>query len=301
MEETPEAEQAFAHGEFGFVHAMIVSRTLEQVRAAAPKQCRQAERYLVEQARNSNAADLSSTAQNLRYQLDQDGFLGDENRRRRDRWLHLRELQNGSGAFHLEGRLDAEGGVTLRTALQAVMGPRSLEDERSPGERRAEGLVEIARHRLDAGDLPQRGGERPHVTLTADISTLRLEPGSPAALLDWRLPVSGEMARRLACDALLTPIVVDSNGDPLHVGRARRTFPTALRRAVAYRDGGCAARGCNRRPEDCEGHHLHHWADGGPTELANAQLLCSFHHTLAHRGQWRPDRARTTARGRPPP
>src|SRR5438132_3496116 len=124
IEETPEAEQAFAHGEFGFVHAMIVSRTLEQVRAAAPKQCRQAERYLVEQARNSNAADLSSTAQNLRYQLDQDGFLEDENRRRRDRWLHLRELQNGSGAFHLEGRLDAEGGVTLRTALQAVVGPR---------------------------------------------------------------------------------------------------------------------------------------------------------------------------------
>jgi hypothetical protein len=73
LEETPEAEGAFARGEFGFVHAMIVSRTLEQVRAAAPQQCRQAERFLVEQARSSDASDLSTTALNLRYQLDQDG------------------------------------------------------------------------------------------------------------------------------------------------------------------------------------------------------------------------------------
>ena len=299
LEETPDAERAFASGEFGFVHAMIVSRTIEQVRAAAPERCGQAERFLVEEARTSNASDLSSTALNVRYQLDQDGFVEDENRRRRECWLHLQQLQNGSGAFHLEGRLDAEGGVILRTALQGVMGPRSKGDERSPGERRAEGLVEIARHRLDAGDLRVRGGERPHVTLTTDISTLRLEPGSPAAELDWRFPVSGEMARRLTCDALVTPILVDPKGNPLSVGRARRTFPTALRKAVAYRDRGCAV--CGRRPDDCEGHHVRHWADGGATELDNAQLLCWTHHTLAHAGQWRPERARTSARSRPPP
>jgi hypothetical protein len=301
LEETPDAERAFASGDFGFVHAMIVSRTIEQVRAAAPRQCGQAERYLVEQARTSNVSDLGCTALNLRYQLDQDGFLEDENRRHRDRWLHLRELQNGSGAFQLEGRLDAEGGVTLRTALNGLMGPRSKDDDRSPGVRRVDAMVEIARNRLDTGDLPQRGGERPHVTLTAELSTLRLEPGSPAAQLDWRIPVSGEMARRLTCDALVTPIVMGPNGDPLHVGRARRTFPTALRKAVAYRDRGCAARGCERHPDDCQGHHVRHWADGGPTDLANAQLLCSVHHSQAHEGQWRPQRAGATELGRPPP
>jgi hypothetical protein len=185
LEETPEAEGAFARGEFGFVHAMIVSRTLEQVRAAAPQQCRQAERFLVEQARSSDASDLSTTALNLRYQLDQDGFLEDENRRRRDRWLHLRELQNGSGAFHLEGRLDAEGGVTLRTALQSVMGPRRgpVRDRPSPpGRRRPAG----AGRRAAAPDLD---GRHLHASPGAGLA------GGPAGLAAAGLGRDGEAAQ----------------------------------------------------------------------------------------------------------
>lgn len=30
-------------------------------------------------------------------------------------------------------------------------------------------------------------------------------------------------------------------------------------------------------------HHLHHWADGGATDLGNAALLCGRHHTIVHR------------------
>jgi hypothetical protein len=31
-------------------------------------------------------------------------------------------------------------------------------------------------------------------------------------------------------------------------------------------------------------HHIRHWEDGGPTELANLVLVCPFHHRLHHRG-----------------
>jgi hypothetical protein len=31
-----------------------------------------------------------------------------------------------------------------------------------------------------------------------------------------------------------------------------------------------------------DAHHLVHWADGGPTDLANAALLCGRHHTVVH-------------------
>src|SRR6476619_6539578 len=31
-------------------------------------------------------------------------------------------------------------------------------------------------------------------------------------------------------------------------------------------------------------HHIRHWEDGGPTELANLVLLCPYHHRLHHRG-----------------
>src|SRR5205807_714767 len=67
LEETPDAERAFARGDFGFVHAMIVSRTVEQVRVAGQQKCRQAERFLVDQARTSNASEVGSTALNLRH------------------------------------------------------------------------------------------------------------------------------------------------------------------------------------------------------------------------------------------
>ncbi|HEY5877792.1 MAG TPA: HNH endonuclease, partial [Nakamurella sp.] len=29
-----------------------------------------------------------------------------------------------------------------------------------------------------------------------------------------------------------------------------------------------------------------HWVDGGPTSLANAAMLCGYHHTLIHQGDW---------------
>ena len=33
-----------------------------------------------------------------------------------------------------------------------------------------------------------------------------------------------------------------------------------------------------------EAHHVHHWAKGGETKLANLVTLCTFHHRLVHEG-----------------
>jgi HNH endonuclease len=50
------------------------------------------------------------------------------------------------------------------------------------------------------------------------------------------------------------------------------------------RDGRCRFPGCDRPPPWCDGHHIVHWADGGPTALANLVLLCRRHHRLVHHG-----------------
>jgi hypothetical protein len=40
-----------------------------------------------------------------------------------------------------------------------------------------------------------------------------------------------------------------------------------------------------------DGHHLHHWSDGSPTNLANLALLCSTHHHIVHEDRWSLTRA----------
>jgi hypothetical protein len=60
-------------------------------------------------------------------------------------------------------------------------------------------------------------------------------------------------------------------------------FTSAQLRALWLRDGTCTFPDCTVPATWCDGHHLWHWADGGPTDLANAALLCGRHHTIAHR------------------
>ncbi len=60
----------------------------------------------------------------------------------------------------------------------------------------------------------------------------------------------------------------------------------ALRRALAVRDGGCAAPGCDRPAPWTDAHHLHHWLHGGPTSLDNPVLLCRTHHRAVHEHGW---------------
>jgi hypothetical protein len=78
-------------------------------------------------------------------------------------------------------------------------------------------------------------------------------------------------------------IVEDDNGEPLNVGRKTRSIPPAIMRALHRRDGGCRFPGCTCT-QFVDGHHIHHWADGGETKLSNLVLLCRFHHRLVHEG-----------------
>ncbi|HWE92191.1 MAG TPA: HNH endonuclease signature motif containing protein, partial [Pseudonocardiaceae bacterium] len=91
------------------------------------------------------------------------------------------------------------------------------------------------------------------------------------------------------CDAGVTPMVLGSRSEPLDVGRTTRTIPTAIRKAVVFRDQGCSFPSCDRPARWCDVHHVEHWADGGPTELGNLTLLCRLHHTLVHHSPWRID------------
>src|SRR4029450_9954868 len=75
----------------------------------------------------------------------------------------------------------------------------------------------------------------------------------------------------------------------MSIGARTRTIPPTLRRALQHRDRGCRFPGCGVRV--AEGHHLHHWAQGGPTKLSNLALLCRRHHGAVHEEGYQAARA----------
>jgi hypothetical protein len=104
--------------------------------------------------------------------------------------------------------------------------------------------------------------------------------------LDHVGPVHPEIARQLACDASIMRVVMSAASEPLDVGRRTPVVPASLRRALVVRDGHCRFPGCDRPPAWSDAHHVHHWADGGPTALSNLVLLCRRHHRLVHERGW---------------
>jgi len=281
LEDLPQASQAFANGDFSYQHAAMIARTAEKL---GEKMEENAERIMVTAARELDLARLRVASIHLRHYMDPDSVLGDANESHELRFLHL--SQTLDGVFYLNGRLDPEGGATLQTALNALSGPPTPDDVRSPKQRRADSLVELARQQLDRGELPEVGGQRPHLSVIVEVSTLAKQPGSPAAELDWGGPIPAETARRLACDAALTPIVRGSESDQPLAERTTRAISGSQRTALAVRDRGCRFPGCGRPPAWTDAHHIHHWADGGGHQMPNLVLLCRRHHRMVHEGGW---------------
>ena len=157
-------------------------------------------------------------------------------------------------------------------------------DRRSASTRRAHALALIATTFLDLGCAPHQAGERPHLLVTIDEQALRRRTHSGRLGYGDHLPI--DTIRMLACDAKILPAVLAGPTEILDMGRATRTFNAACRRAIHTRDLGCVFPGCDIPGLWAEHHHIHHWADGGPSNYHNGVLLCRRHHTLVHHSDW---------------
>jgi Domain of unknown function (DUF222)/HNH endonuclease len=153
--------------------------------------------------------------------------------------------------------------------------------------RLADGLVELA---ATSGDASPGSVQ---ITVHADLDALTENTETTGvAELESGPVIANETARRLACDSIVECAVYD-HARALGVGRRTRMIPGWLRRQLWHRDAGCRFPGCGRKTW-VHGHHVQHWADGGPTDLDNLILLCGYHHRFAHEHGWgiqdRPDR-----------
>jgi len=301
LEQMPATRRALEAGDV----SLSAVRVLVATRDADPEAFGRSEEHLLEAARIHSMGDLQRVAAYWREALERERSLEGDERIRARRRLHA--SVSFLGMVRVDGDLDPETGETLLTALRAVMDAEARsagrDDDRTPAQRRADALGEICRQWLDLAERPSVAGERPHVTVTVDASSLRAfpaaagpsrralppaagsfrrDPGS-AAELDHAGPVGPETARRLACDASLMRVVMSGRSEPLDVGRRSKVVPPSIRRAVIVRDRYCRFPGCDRPHTWCDAHHVVHWADGGPTALPNLLLLCRPHHRLIHR------------------
>ncbi|WP_147915755.1 HNH endonuclease [Ruania zhangjianzhongii] len=85
------------------------------------------------------------------------------------RELFISQVLDGTD---IRGWLGAEEGQLVSEALRAVIGTPSVDDERSPAQRRADALVQLCRSHLDSGDLQPGARIRPHIAITVDYATL---------------------------------------------------------------------------------------------------------------------------------
>ncbi len=134
--------------------------------------------------------------------------------------------------------------------------------------------------RYPTGRTPDAGGAAASVVVTMDLEKLRA--GLGAGVLDDGGRISATQVRRLACEAGIIPTVLGGQSQPLDVGRKRRFHTEPQRIALAIRDRGCTAEGCDYPPGLCHAHHHVPWSTGGDTSVTNGRLLCPRHHAMAH-------------------
>lgn len=133
--------------------------------------------------------------------------------------------------------------------------------------------------------LPTIGGHAP--TLVVSVAESDLASGTGYAHADGcAQPVSGAVARHIACGGVIQRIVTRSNGRIVAIGTEERVFNRHQRRTIALRDGGCVIPGCATPAGWCEIHHVNEHARGGPTHTDNGVLLCWYHHRFLERIGW---------------
>lgn len=309
----PAVADTLSAGTISIDHARLVTTALSELAAVDEHLATAAEAPLVDSARRLDPARLRREIAHARYALIPEAAVSADELAHQRRRIDVATTFEGTVA--VSGVLDAEGGETLQTALAALSARTGPDDERTPGQRRADALVELCRRQLDRAELPTVGGDRPHLTVLVPLSTLthpgpRTRPSPPTHLAGprpagggvapagggvapggmvggetaWGTVLGPEAVRRLACDAAVSRVVIDPDSQPLDVGRRTRVVPPAIRTALVVRDRGCVWLGCDRPPQWTDAHHVQHWADGGPTSLDNLVLLCRQHHRTVHEG-----------------
>jgi 5-methylcytosine-specific restriction endonuclease McrA len=282
LETLPGLAEALARGELSYAKVRALTRV------ATPE----TEARLLAVGRAGTAAHVERIVRGWR-RVDRQAEAREAARQHAGRALHV--YQDEDGTVVLRGRLAPEVGALLLRALDAAREtlyqrrrasgaalPATDPASEAPtrAQQQADALALLAETALHQELDPGAPGERYQVVVHVDAAVLA-DPNQPGqSVLEEGSHVSAETSRWLACDASRVVMRHDAEGRIVEVGARTRTIPPALRRALLHRDRSCRFPGCEVRVG--QGHHVRHWAQGGPTTLSNLALLCRRHHRAVH-------------------
>ncbi len=310
MEGAPGTEKALADGQIGEKQADIIAGALDALPDDTKPEQRQAcEDTLVGDAPRYSLKDLKSRSKRITDQfkpepevdkVENDSLEAQEKKAwsKSEFWMRPNGDGTTTGGFTLP---DAQADM-LDTAIKAVSAPKRdhLRDhpgatDESTGEtiydrelayrtRLGMGFAEVC-SRLPGHLLPGRSGLGATLLVALDYATL--VDGVKAATLSTGTRISASQARLMACTLGIIPQVFNGRSVPVDHGHEQRCFTKAQKQDLVPRDGGCTAPGCDKPPEQCEGHHWRlPWAWGSTTTLDDGVLICPFHHRRAHQDDW---------------
>jgi len=282
LEALPAMTAALGRGQLSYAKVRALTRI------ATPE----TEARLLAVARAGTAVHVERIVQGWR-QVDRQAEARNAARQHAGRAVHVHS--DSDGTVVLRGRLAPEVGALLVRALDAAR--ETLYQRRRAGaiipsvidptadaptrpQQQADALALLAeaalRHELDPGSP----AERYQVVVHVDAAILANPAQAGESALEDGPRVPAGTSQRLACDASRVVMRHDEVGRVVEVGARTRTIPPALRRALHHRDRSCRFPGCHVRVG--QGHHVRHWAQGGPTTLSNLALLCRRHHRAVH-------------------
>ncbi|QIX27245.1 DUF222 domain-containing protein [Nocardioides sp. JQ2195] len=299
---------------------------LRRLEDMTPEVLVQAEEHLVGECPNFDPSGIKNLSDRILEVIDPDGFddaelkkLETELRKARAE-ARLSMRKRGDGSTDIRARVPDSLAVRLKTILDAYTSPRHEANSAgsppgSPGSvgdrslgNLADGAISsryrdpdtgerLPRERLlgealcaflegqDPNRLPKHGGMATTLVITTEFDTLTQQLGIGTLPDGSRLAASD--VRRLACTAQILPAVLGGDSAVLDLGSSRRLFSVEQRLALARAHPSCQAAGCSIPSTWCEAHHRTAWSQGGPTDLANGMLLCSFHHQRIHDDAYR--------------
>src|SRR6266436_5274650 len=264
----PLLAQALARGELSYAKVRALTRV------ATPE----TEERLLAVGRAGTADHVERIVRGWR-RVDRQAEAREDAQRHASRALHV--YQDEDGMVTLRGRPAPEVGAVLMQALaaarealyqqargkdDAVASPVDVSAETpTMAQQQADALALLAETALHHGIDPGAPGERYQVVVHVDAAVLADADQAGQSVLEDGMRVPAGTSQRLACDASRVVMRHDADGHLTEVGARTRTIPPALRRALLHRDHGCRFPGCGL--SFGQGHHLRHWAHGGPTTL----------------------------------